>query len=123
MTYRVTGKASFRTFDFECPECQYGEERMIDFRECENEEEEKMIMSSILCPNCEEHNMERVWRSAPSIRMGNDSSDHNIAKMKKSFHERFVKSGEMDQVRHKHGKLFDQSLVSAAADRIKSGES
>jgi len=62
--------------------------------------------------------MHRVFLKAPMGRVGGKSSSRSIASMKKSFNERFVKK-EIDDVRHKHGKVFDDSLRSAAAQRIK----
>ena len=59
-----------------------------------------------------------VQSRAPALH----SSDYhtNIAKMKQASKERFV-SKEIDDVRHKFGRNFDDGLVGAAADRIKSG--
>ena len=48
----------------------------------------------------------------------NERSDATIAARKESFNQRFLKH-EVDDVRHKHGKLFDDSLRSAEAQRIK----
>lgn len=49
-----------------------------------------------------------------------DANDYNaqIAKMKKASNERFIKK-DLDDIRNKHGRSFDDSLVSAAAQRIK----
>jgi hypothetical protein len=120
-TVKSVGAASFKTIDLQCPKCQYEEERSIDLRGCDTDEEREQRMSAELkCPNCEEAEMERVWRHAPSV--GTKSgSDEYVAKMKKSFKERFIKK-ELDQVRHKHGRLYDDAVRSAAATRIKKGE-
>lgn len=111
---------SFRTFDFECPKCEYPEEHTFDLRGMTEEEKEATIESGIKCPNCDFENMKRVWRSAPSIgHGGGERSLANIERMKKSFHERFIKH-ELDDVRDKKGKLYDESIRSAAAQRIES---
>ena len=41
--------------------------------------------------------------------------------MKRSFNQRFVEGSEIDEVRHRHGKNFDDSLVSSAVKRVKEG--
>lgn len=111
---------SFRTFDFECPECEYPEEHTFDLRGMNEEEKEATIMSGIKCPNCDFENMQRVFRTFPAIgHGGGDRSLSNIERMKKSFHERFVKT-ELDDVRHRKGRLYDDSIQSAAAQRIES---
>lgn len=58
---------------------------------------------------------------APAVHFDANDYDTQIRKLKQSCNEHFVKSGEMDQVRHEHGSAFDDSLVYAATDRIKSG--
>jgi len=65
---------------------------------------------------------ERCIRTAPTIAIGRNDYSTQIDKMKRASKERFVKSGEMDQTRHKFGSEFDDSLVAAAAGRIKSGQ-
>jgi hypothetical protein len=64
----------------------------------------------------------RVFVKAPMGRVGADGSDRQLGDMKRSFNERFIKSGEMDAVRHKHGDDFNDSLVSAAVKRVKEGK-
>lgn len=120
-TIKSTGAPSFRTIDLLCPKCQYEEERSVDLRGCETDEQREQLMNAELkCPNCEEADMERVWRHAPSVG-SRPGSDEYVSKMKKSFRERFIKK-EVDDVRHKHGKLYDDAVRSAAATRIKKGE-
>ena len=64
--------------------------------------------------------MQRIFLKPPAHRqLGAEGTDKNIAAMKRSFNTKFVNGGEMDEVRHKHGNTFDESLVSAAVDRIK----
>lgn len=58
---------------------------------------------------------------APAIHADANNYHAQIAKMKRNSKEHFVKSGEMDQIRHKHGKAFDDALVGAAAKRIRDG--
>jgi hypothetical protein len=53
--------------------------------------------------------------------MGDPKSDKNLAKMQKNLRERFIKK-EIDDVRHKHGRLYDDAVRSSAAQRIKSEE-
>ena len=57
-----------------------------------------------------------VQSRAPALH----SSDYNtnIAKMKQASKEHFVKK-EIDDVRHKFGRSFDDGLVGAAAERIR----
>jgi putative FmdB family regulatory protein len=88
--------------------CGYREERVTKVEE-----------RSYDCPSCGDV-MERVWLKAPMTRIGGEGSDRQIESMKRSFNEHFV-GHEMDDIRHKHGRLFDESLASAAARRIKDG--
>lgn len=108
---------SFKVYDFECPKCQYTEERSIDFRGCDTEQDRVQAMK-IVCPNCEHPEMEVVWRSAPAVGGPRYGTDAEISKMKKSFKDRFIRK-EVDDVRHKFGKLYDDSVRSAAAQKIK----
>lgn len=94
--------------DFVCESCGYAAD---DFAE---------IDDTKLCPHCGS-TMRHEWLSAPnSNALGKEGSDKSIAAMKRSFKQRFVKK-EIDDVRHKHGESFDQSLSGAAAQRIKDG--
>jgi hypothetical protein len=74
------------------------------------------------CPECEgELSGKRIIDGAPMSRVGGAGSDRQIKAMKKSFKKRFVNK-EIDDVRHRQGNIFDESLVSAAAERIKKNE-
>ena len=115
---KTTGKASFRTFDLECTECGWEEERTLDCRNYDSVEA-AWDDSHIACPNCDDVMLQRVWRKAPGGKVRDD--DGEIASMKQSFKERFVKK-EMFEVQHKHGRLFGDSIRSAAATRIAKGE-
>lgn len=117
MSYKVTttGKASHRAVDLECPKCQYPEERVLDCREFDSVED-AWLASDVLCPNCEEADLEKVWRNAPLGKVHDEAGE--VSRMKQSFKERFIKK-DVDDVRHKHGKLYDDSIRSAAAQRIK----
>lgn len=115
-TIKVTGRAAFRTIDLKCPKCEYEEERTIDLREVEDEDGYRKQMI-VQCPNCDHPQMEEIWKKAPSVG-SNPRSDSSIAKMQKSFKERFVKK-ELNDVRHKYGRLYDDSVKSAAVQRIK----
>lgn len=67
----------------------------------------------------------RVFRKAPggSVKQGG-AQDYarDVANTRRRCRQHFVKSGEMDQCKHEHGKVFDEALVSAAASRIANGE-
>jgi len=121
-TVKSTGRASLRSFDIMCPACGYSEERSVDLRECETEEErnERIDRDTLIkCPNCEQATMERVWLRAPSMGTTHDpKSDTTIAKFQQSCRERFVKK-EMADIQHKHGVNFGDSIRSAAVQRIK----
>jgi len=119
-TVKSSGKASLKSVDLMCPECKYEEERTIDLRECDTEELVAQAMI-VKCPNCDHDSMEQVWRRAPSSPATHSLSDMhpgNISRMQQSFKERFIKK-EVDDVRHKFGKLYDDGVRSAAAARIK----
>jgi len=92
--------------DIKCAECGYAEERSID------------VNTVLVCPNCDNGVLRVVFTKAPMGRVGGEGSDRSIASMRRSFNERFVKK-DIDDVRNKHGKLFDDSIRGAAVDRIK----
>ena len=84
----------------------------------EEEEKEIAMNPEIKCPNCEEDNLERYWASAPSIgNYKNERSASTIEARKRSYKSHLKKSE--DDVRHKFGRLYDDSLNSSAAQRIK----
>lgn len=95
--------------DYECTECGYREEQNLKVEEIEYN-----------CPSCK-GKMHRIYIKAPMGRIGGKDSQRSIGSMRRSFNERFVKK-ELDDVRHKFGHLFDESLVSAATKRIKEGK-
>ena len=109
-----------RLIDLLCPNCNYYEERSVDLRGCNTDEERNATTSgTITCPNCEETELERVWLKAPATKLGGDTDQHNIARMQKSFRERFMKK-ELDDVKHKFGdKVVNEALISGEAKRIK----
>jgi len=98
-------------FDFICTHCEDVIELNVKYQDRDSQ----------VCPICNKE-LDRVWLKAPYYgQLGPEGSSKNIDAMKKSFHERFVKK-DMDQVRHKFGNLFDESLVSAAVNRIREGK-
>ena len=108
-----------------CPKCAYNEELSVDVRNCADDEAVRLKVESesqIKCPNCDHEFMEHVWLKAPAVGTSADpKSDANLKRLQQSLRERFIKR-ELDDVRHKHGKLYDDSIRSAAAQRIKKGE-
>jgi hypothetical protein len=119
---RSVGRSIFKTINLLCPGCEYEEERTIDVREMSDEQIEEAVNQEVRCPNCEEADMGRVWRHAPSVtRYANENSPATFEARKKSYRERFLKK-EADDIRNKHGVNFDDSIRSAAAQRIKKGE-
>ncbi len=115
---RVTGKKVLANYEFECPKCKTREERSIDHRELpdnwdvKTDHEEK-------CESCGTRLVNVFMSRAPTVFIGGDKSDRRIALMRKSFRERFTKGPEIDEVRHKKGVLYDDSIRSAAAQKIK----
>ena len=99
---------------------------------CEHEDEEIVKLADLDaydaklkagCPLCNESGTcRRVITKAPLARMGGEGSARQIVDMKRSFKERFWKGGGADDVRHKHGDAFDDSLRGAAVTRIKEGK-
>lgn len=100
-----------RMFDFMCPECQHSEEKLFGTLE----------PLKLTCAACGAA-MERVWMKPPSMgTIGKEGTDANITAMKKSFRERYVKKEQVD-VLHRHGKLYGDSIRSAASQRIQKGK-
>jgi hypothetical protein len=118
--YRINhvGKATLKSIELLCEECGYEEDRSVDMRQTDEEVERDMLVK---CPNCDHEYMSKVWRTAPSVGGGDPKSDANLARMQKSLKERFIKK-DLDQVRHTHGKLYDDSIRSMSVERIKKGE-
>lgn len=109
---------SFKTVDYLCSECGHVEEYLHDLRGLSEEERETLIQAGIKCSECGHENMERAWLNAPKGKIGKDSDPKNLDRMKDSFRERYVKK-EQNDVRHKFGRLYDDSLRSAEVSRIK----
>jgi len=101
---------SFVSHKFECPKCEYSEDRLVERGEVE----------IVRCPNCGDADLEKAI-GMPSIGGGKDSNPHQHQRMVQSFRERFVKK-ELTDLRHKHGKAIDDSLAGAALARIKKGK-
>lgn len=107
-----------KSFDLQCPMCFYTEVRTMDFRDY-NTEEAAWEAADMLCPSCEESDLQRAWITAPFSKV--NDYDRDVAAMKQNSKERFVKN-EMESVQHRHGKIFGDAVRSAAVDRIKKGE-
>jgi hypothetical protein len=118
-TMKHTGRAALKSIELWCPECHYEEERSIDNRQTDEEVARDMLVK---CPNCDHEHMERVIRTAPSVsQYHNPKSDKSLKAMQNNLKQRFLKK-EADDVRHKHGVNFDDSLNSAAVKRIEKGD-
>jgi len=66
--------------------------------------------------------LQRIYRAPYIKKFGWAGSDSEIKAMRKDFDRRFVRGAEIDEVRHKHGEAFDDSLRSAAVKRFKDGK-
>lgn len=99
------------TYDYFCEDCDIYFCDIVPMSKCTEPSP---------CPDCEKDSR-RAYVRAPLTRTGGEGSDRQISSMKRSFRQRFVKK-EIDDIRHKHGNLFDESLVSKAVDRIKKNE-
>ena len=118
-TVKVTGALSFKPVDLQCPDCGYEENRTIDLRGIEDQEARDQAMNQeIKCPSCDDAVLERVWKGAPSIgKYTNNRSSGTLAARQASLRSRQRKSD--DDIRHKHGVNYDDSIRSAQAQRIK----
>lgn len=104
------------TDDFRCPECGFEGEYLSMTKEIR----EAAIGGALKC-ECGAV-VKRVFINAPSFnKIGKDGTDSAIKAMKESFRDRFKKY-EIDDIRHKHGRAFDESLVAGAANRIRKGK-
>lgn len=101
-------------YEYKCSDCKGDTSVILSIKEYEQ--------VKVICEGCGSANLTRRF-SVPAIKIGGSGSyERDIAGMKQSFKEHFVKSGEMDQVAHKHGKEFTDSLVGAAANRVRNNE-
>lgn len=116
---KTTGAASFKSIDMRCPECQYTEERSIDLRGIEEEADRDIAMNpEVKCPNCEEADLQKVWLRAPSIgNYTNNRAAKTLDARQASMRAQQRKTD--DDVRHKHGQNYNDSLSSSVAQRIK----
>lgn len=97
-------------YDYYCERCDFHKEEVVKYE----------LRDVQTCPGCGEH-IQRYYFKAPSYGvLGKEGSPKSVAAMKNSFDKRFVKR-DIDDVRHKFGKDFDDSLVGAAVARIKKG--
>jgi len=95
--------------DYLCPMCEYCEEIYTKIEEA--------TTHVVLCPNCGDADLHLTFRKAPMGRIGGEKSTRSIESMKDSFNQRFIKK-DLDDVRHKHGVLYDDSIRSAAVARL-----
>lgn len=103
-------------YDILCGACGHTDEEIVKLSDLDAYD----YSLKVACPLCHESGVcRRVLLRAPMTRMGGDGSDRQITAMKKASRERFFKSGEADQVRHKHGSELDDSIRGAAVERIK----
>jgi len=93
--------------DFRCARCEYIEEAYTKPGE----------IHAPTCPNCSEGVLTLTFRKAPMGRIGGEKSTRSIESMKESLDQRFIKK-DLDDVRHKWGVLYDDSIRSAAVQRI-----
>lgn len=102
-------------YEFGCSACGIHRDALLKY------EEMQAIRNGgpLACPECKEQTYKEVWTKAPMGRIGGSGSERDIKAMQQSFQQRFAKSGEMDDIRHKHGTAFDDSIRGAAVERIK----
>ncbi len=103
-------------YEFGCEKCKERRDAMLSYEEMLAARECKLK-----CPSCGDETgaYREIFTKAPLGRVGGPGSDRDIAAMQQSFREHFQKSGEADEVRHKHGSAFDDSIRGAAAEKIK----
>lgn len=101
-------------YDYACRKCDHRDQRVIKIAELDAYNES--------CPHCGAANGEwhREILTAPSGGVKRDHAAETKA-LQQSLKERFVKR-DLDDMRHKHGSVFDDSLRGAAVDRIKDGK-
>jgi len=119
-------------YDTICSNCANLDQNIISLSDIENDESATCEIKGVPIPvftkwrsDCLECGVENVvFRlqvplKAPSLHVDARNYDAQMSKMHRSLDQRFVKSGEMDQVRHEHGKAFDDSLLAGSTKRIR----
>lgn len=101
-------------YEYRCPGCEFRFEVIKKVEQFDTSE---------VCPECES-TVTLSNKLPPSRIRGGVKKTHaqETAALQQSLRERFVTSGEMDQVKHKHGSEFHDSIRGAAVDRIKKEE-
>lgn len=108
---------SFKMYDLICDNCGlFDESHLFDFRDIPEHEERMKVVESQPCPDCGTI-MSRAFVSAPKMGTTKNSPEE-WAKMKQSFKERYVKK-ELNDQRHKFGRMIDESHLGAAVERAK----
>jgi hypothetical protein len=108
-------------YEFACSTCGAHREAILRYEDMQNLREIVKDGYRFTCPACNDNtgSYKETWTKAPMARIGGSGSERDIAAMQKDCRERFVKSGEMDDIRHRHGSAFDDSIRGAAIERIK----
>lgn len=98
-------------YDYHCRKCDLRDQRIIKIAELDAYSES--------CPHCGADDWHREILTAPVGKVKRDHAGETAA-LQQSLKERFIKR-DLDDMRHKHGSVFDDSLRGAAVDRIKEG--
>jgi hypothetical protein len=106
------------SYDVKCSHCSY--ENMIQMKISEVNDWDSMA----LCPQCaaKAPAFGRIMTSAPRCIGGDKASARSKLSQKESNQQRFVSSGEKDDMRHKESKTRDRNAIGEAIEIVKQGK-
>ncbi len=106
------------SYDVKCSTCSY--ENMIHMKISEVNDWDSMA----LCPQCgaKAPAFGRIITTAPRSIGGDKATARSKQSQKESNQQRFVSSGEKDDMRHKESKTRDRNAIGEAIEIVKQGK-
>lgn len=115
--FSFCGVVTIPNYDVECSSCGFSDIEMIKLSELTAWD------TSALCPQCAGASgvFRRVINHAPASRGGAKAADRLEVSRKASVQQKFVGSGEKDDMRHRHSKHCSHQVANAI-ESVKKGE-
>jgi predicted nucleic acid-binding Zn ribbon protein len=106
------------SYDVECSNCGFEDVMVLKISEVDEWD------LAARCPHCDgkEGVYRRVMRKAPASYGGAKDSEKSEKSRKAGVKERFVRSGEKDDMRHRESQKRDRHQIAAAVESVRKGE-